>query len=241
MADFILVAKQRNILGRKVKVLRKEGLIPAHVFGHNVKTQNVSVNEKDFRKVYEEAGETGIVDLKINSTPARQVLIRGVQTHPLTSQFLHIDFYQVSLKEKVKVEIPLDFIGEAPAAEKKIGLLLTPVGTLEIEALPQDLPDKIEVDISKLENVGDQVTVGDLKVDRKKIEILVDPELVVANIGELVTKEAEEILAEEEKEREEAVVAAEEAVPEKAEEEIAEEKPAEEKPAEETPSESKSS
>lgn len=240
MAEFTLSARQRNILGRKVKTLRREGLIPAHVFGHNVKTQHVSVDAKDFRKIYEGAGETGLINLKVNSTPARQVLIKGVQTHPLTSQFLHVDFYQVSLKEKVKVEIPLEIVSEAPAVEKKIGLLLTPVEALEIEALPQDLPEKIEVDVSKLENVGDQVTVEDLKVDRKKIEILVDPGLVVANIGELVTKEAEEILAEEEKEREEAVAAAEEVAPEVPTEEIPE-KPAEEKPAEEVSSEEKPS
>jgi len=208
MAELTLSAKERKVFGRKVKALRKAGLIPAHVFGHNIKTQHISVEEKEFKKIYEEAGETTIVNLKIDSSAPRQVLIKGVQTHPLTSQFLHVDFYQVSLKEKVKVEVPLEIVGEAPAVEKKLGLLLTPVEFLEIEALPQDLPEKIEVDVSKLEKVGDQVTVGDLNIDRKKIEILADQSLVVANIGELVSKEAEEILAEEEKEREEAAAEA---------------------------------
>jgi len=241
MAELTLVAKERKIFGRKVKTLRKEGLIPGHVFGHNVKTCHLSVDTKAFAKVYDEVGETGLVNLKIDTTPVRPVLVKGVQVHPLTSQFLHVDFYQVSLKEKVKVEIPLEIVGEALAVEKKIGLLLTPVEALEIEALPQDLPEKIEVDVSKLENVGDQVTVGDLKVDRKKIEISADSGLVVANIGELVTKEAEEILAEEEKEREEAAAAAEEVAPEAPPEEAIEEKPAEEKPTEEAPTEEKPS
>ena len=237
MTDVTFVAKQRKIFGKKVKILRKEGSIPAHVFGHNVKTVHISVDAKNFGKVYEEKGETGLINLKIDSTPSRQVLIKGVQTHPLTSQFLHVDFYQVSLKEKVKVEIPLEFISEAPAVEKKIGLLLTPVEVLEIEALPQDLPEKIEVDVSKLENVGDQVVVGDLKVDRKKIEVLADSGLVVANIGELVTKEAEEILAEEEKEKEEAAAEVAEVAPKEAPTEEA----VEGKPTEETPSEEKTS
>lgn len=233
MAELTLSAKLREILGRKVKTLRKEGLVPAHVFGHNVKTIHVSVTQNDFEEILAEAGETTIVNLKTNGEK-RPVLIRGVQTHPVTDKILHIDFYQVSLKEKVKVEVPLEIVGESSAVEKKLGVLLTPVLELEVEALPQDLPEKIEVDIAKLENVGDAIHVKDLKVDKAKVELQADPELVVANIGELVTKEAEEILAEEEAERAEAAAeeVAEEAVAaeeeEKAEEKAAE-APAEEK------------
>lgn len=231
MAEITLAAKQREVLGRKVKKLRKEGLIPAHIFGHNVKTVHVSVDEKEFEKVFGDTGETTILNLKLGSE-TKPVLIRGTQSHPLTDKILHVDFYQVSLKEKVKVEVPLEIIGESPAVEKSMGVLLTPVEHLEVEALPQNLPEKIEVDISKLENVGDSVQVKDLKVDKDKIEVHADEELVVANIGELVTKEAEEILAEEEAEREEAAEEAAatetpaEGVEGKAEEEAAEESPA---------------
>lgn len=226
MAELTLSAKPREILGRKVKTLRKEGLVPAHVFGHNVKTIHVSVAENDFEEILAEAGETTIVNLKTDGQK-RPVLIRGVQTHPVTDKILHVDFYQVSLKEKVKVEVPLEIVGESGAVEKKLGVLLTPVLELEVEALPQDLPEKIEVDITGLENVGDAIHAKDLKVDKAKIELLADPELVVTNIGELVTREAEEILAEEEAERAEAV--AEEA----AEEEVAEEEKAPEEKLEE--------
>lgn len=196
MDKLSLKARPRELLGRKVKQLRREGLIPGHVFGHNIKTVHVSVEEPELLKTFEEAGETSIIDLKVDHE-TRPVLIRGVQNHPLTDKILHVDFYQVSLKEKVKVEVPLEIIGESPAIEKSIGVLLTPVSELEVEALPQNLPEKIEIDISKLENVGDAVHVKDLKIDREKIEIHADEELVVANIGELVTKEAETILAEE--------------------------------------------
>src|SRR3990170_2359226 len=106
-----LKAQKRMVLGRKVKTLRREGIIPAHVFGHKIKTEHIQVN-------------------------------------PVTDQPLHIDFYQVNLSEKVKVDVPLEIVGEAPAAQKKIGLLLTPVSELEIEALPGDIPDKIEIDIT---------------------------------------------------------------------------------------------
>lgn len=219
MAELTLQAKQREVLGRKVKTLRKEGLVPAHIFGHNVKTSHISVGEEDFEEILKEAGETSIINLKADGQK-RPVLIRGVQTHPVTDKILHVDFYQVSLREKVKVEVPLEIIGESLAVEKKRGLLLTPVSEVEVEALPQNLPEKIEVDISVLANVGDAVHVKDLKIDREKIELHAEPELVVATIGELVTKEAEEILAEEEAERVEAV--AEEEVPE--EEKVPEEK-----------------
>lgn len=221
MADVKLKAEKRTILGRKVKTLRTQGLVPAHIFGHNVKTLHISVPFKEFAKVLREAGETTIIDLAIDGEK-KPVLIRGVQTHPVTDQILHVDFYQVSLKEKVKVAVPLEFIGESAAVEKALGVLLPQLQELEIEALPTNLPEKIEVDVSKLENVGDAIHVKDLKINREKIEVLTDSELVVVNIGESVTKEAEEILAEEEAERE---AAAEEKAAEEAAEAPAEEAP----------------
>lgn len=240
-----LLAQKRTVLGRKVKKLRAEGQIPAHVFGHKVKTVHVQVKNTDFAKVYDAAGETGIVDLAIDGQK-RPVLIRNVQIHPVTDETLHIDFYQVNLTEKVKVNVPLEVIGESPAVEKKIGLLLTPVSEVEIEALPQDLPEKIEVDVAKLANVGDEVKVGDLKIDKTKITLHTPEDLVVAQIGELVTREMEAVEAEIEAEKAEAAAEAvpaegAEAVPEEAKEEVpAAEKPAEEagKPAEQKPQQS---
>jgi len=203
MQQIPLKAEKRTVLGRKVKALRREGQIPAHVFGHKVKTEHVQVVESEFMKVFEKAGETGIIDLAVDSQK-KPVLIKNVQLHPATDKPLHIDFYQVNLSEKVKVHVPLEIIGEAPAAHKKIGLLLTPVSELEIEALPADLPEKIEVNVASLDEVGKEVKVKDLKVDRVKIEIHADSELVVAQIGELVTREMEAVEAEIEAEQAEA-------------------------------------
>src|SRR3989339_2251841 len=185
MEQIPLSAQKRTVLGRKVKKIREEGLIPGHVFGHKVKTIHVQVKKGEFSKVFEEVGETGIVNLAVDGEK-RPVLIRNLQVHPVTDKPLHIDFYQVNLAEKVKVDVPLEIVGESPAVEKKIGLLLTPVSEIEVEALPADLPEKIEVDVSKLENVGDEIKIKDLKVDRAKIAILQDEELVVTQIGELV-------------------------------------------------------
>ncbi len=198
-----LAAQARTTLGRKVKKLRAEGLIPAHVFGHKITTTHVQVKSSDFSKVFEKVGETGIIDLTVDGKK-KPVLVKNVQIHPVSGEPLHIDFYQVNLSEKVKVNVPLEITGEAPAVEKKIGLLLTPVSEIEIEALPADLPENIQVDISKLENIGDEIRIKDLKIDRSKIEIHTDEELIVASIGELVTKEMEALEAEVEAEQAEA-------------------------------------
>lgn len=203
MEQVPLLAQKRNILGRKVKTLRRDGIIPAHVFGHKVKTVHVQVKESEFSKVFEKVGETGIVELALDSDK-RPVLVRNVQLNPVTDEPLHIDFYQVNLSEKVKVDVPLEIIDEAPAVEKKIGLLLTPLTEIEIEALPADIPENIEVDVTSLANVGDEIKVKDLKVDKSKVEVHTDEELVVVQIGELVTKEMEAVEAEIEAEQAEA-------------------------------------
>jgi len=236
MEQVSLSAQKRTVLGRKVKTLRREGVIPAHVFGHKVKTIHVQVKAGEFDKVFEKTGETGIIDLAVDGEK-RPVLVKNVQVHPVSDIPLHIDFYQVNLLEKVKVQVPLEIVGEAPAVHKKTGLLLTPVTEVEVEALPADLLEKIEVDVTHFENVGDEIKVKDLKVDRAKIEIHTDEELVVAQIGELVTREMEEVEAEIEAEQAEAVeekAVEEGAVPVPTEGEVAEgeEKKAEAKPTE---------
>lgn len=213
MEQVPLTAQKRTVVGRKVKNLRKQGIIPAHVFGNKVKTISIQVNGADFLSVYEKVGETGIIDLTINGLSSdasaksggkKPVLVRNIQTHPVTDDTLHIDFYQVNLTEKVKVNVPLEIIGEAPAVEKKIGLLLTPISEVEVEALPGDLPDNVEIDVSKLGNIGDEIKVKDVNVDRSKIQIITDEEQIVAQIGELVTKEMEAIEAEVQAEQAEA-------------------------------------
>jgi len=202
-----LSAQVRTTLGRKVKKLRADGLIPAHVFGHKITTSHVQVKSNEFSKVFDKVGETGIIDLTVDGKK-KPVLVKNVQIHPISGEPLHVDFYQVNLSEKVKVNVPLEIIGEAPAVEKKVGLLLTPVPEIEVEALPADLPESIAVDITKLENIGDEIRVKDLKIDRSKIEVLIDEELVVTSIGELVTKEMEAIEAEVEAEQAEAAAEA---------------------------------
>lgn len=207
MEQIPLKAEKRTITGRKVKQLRREGLIPAHVFGHKVETIHIQVKKPEFMDVYDKAGETGIVNLEVEGK-SHPVMVRGMQVNPVSDDVLHVDFYQVNLTEKVTVNVPVEITGESPAVEKKIGLLLTPVTEIEIEALPADIPESIEVDISKLVEIGDEIKVAELNVDRSKIEITTPEDLIVAQIAELVTKEMEEVEAEVEAEQAEAAAEA---------------------------------
>lgn len=196
MKKYTLSAKPRNIVGRKVKNLRKTGFIPATVYGKGVKSTSVSVLADAFSNVYKEAGETGLIDVTLDGD-VRPVLVDTVQIDPVTSQILHIEFHQVDLKEKVTAMVPLEVQGESPATTQKLGVLLSVLDEVEVEALPTDLPENIIVDVSHLEKVNDEIKVSDLKAPHGVI-INTDPTLTVIKIGSLVTKEAEEQAAAEE-------------------------------------------
>lgn len=193
-----LLADERKVLGKKVKQLRRDGKLPGHVFGKGVDGEAVSVDNKEFLKTFHQAGETGLVDLKIGAEKVRPVLVRDVQYDPVSGQPIHIDFYQVSLLEKVKVPVPLTLIGDEP---ELVGLgeaiVLQTVNELEVEALPQDLVEKIEVDKSLLKQIDDAITVGQLNYDREKLTIQVDPEEIVVKLAPAVSAEMEKLLEEE--------------------------------------------
>ena len=194
MADISLTASFRKVFGRKVKRLRREGILPANVYGKKIKSQSISVPFKEFLKVFNQAGETKLVDLHLDGKKM-PVLINNVTYHPLTDSPLHADFHQVDLKEKVIAHVPLAILGEAPAVKGKLGVLLTNLDELEVEALPSDLPEKIDVDVSTLKEVDQSIKIKDLKVGAKVI-ILSDPELEIIKIAPLVSKEAEKMVEE---------------------------------------------
>ena len=214
MKKFTLKAQPRTALGRKVKNLRTQGLLPATIYGKKVKSSSVQVVADEFFKVYNEAGETGLVELvfekKSTGLPAgRQVLIHNVQLDPVSDTPVHVEFFQVDLKEKVKAKVPVVFIGESPAVSQKQGVLLTLLDEIEVEALPTDLPEKISVDVSGLSAVDQEFKVSDLKVPGE-VTVLTDAAIGIVKVGSLVTKEAE---AEAKAAEEAAAAAAAEAAP----------------------------
>jgi large subunit ribosomal protein L25 len=203
-----LVAEKRELLGRKVKRLRAEGELPANIYGRKVKSLAVKIPYDKFEKVYKEEGETGLIEINIGKTK-RPVLVHNVQTDPVTDKFIHVDFLQVDLKQKVTADVPVEIVGESPAEKQGLGVVVQQIDEIEVEALPTDLPERFEVDISNLEEVDSAVYVKDLKVDKKKVEIKVDPEEIIVKVEppreeeEEVPPQAEEEVIEGEEETEE--------------------------------------
>lgn len=186
-------AKIRTLTGRKVNGLRRQGLIPAHVFGKKTKSQSIQINVKDFAVLYAKVGETSLVDLHVESEKtARPVLVVAVQRHPVTGDTLHVDFHQVSLTEKVTAKIPVEITGESPAVRDLGGVLVNALGEIEVEALPTDLPDNFVVDINSLAVFGDSILVKNLQVDASKITVMVDPEETIVTVQAPKAEEVEE-------------------------------------------------
>jgi len=198
MADKItLSAQTRTIFGKKVKKLRKEKIIPSNVFGSHIKSVALAIKIDDFRKAFEEAGESTIVYLNIDGeTKQRPVLIRPPQVHPTSREILHVDLRQVNLKEKIKTMIDIVLVGEAPA-QAQGALIIKLKDQIEVEALPTDLPEQIEVNIESLANIEDVILAKDLKIDKTKIEIQLDDEEIVVKAEAPKEEEVEKAPVEE--------------------------------------------
>ncbi|HPN55013.1 MAG TPA: 50S ribosomal protein L25 [Candidatus Moranbacteria bacterium] len=187
-----LKAKIREITGKKVNDLRKKDIIPAVIYGHEVKPQNLAVNYLDFNRAFEKSGESSLIELEVEGKKSN-VLVHDVQTDPISGRFSHIDFFKVNMKEEVETEIPLEFVGESPAVKELGGVLIKSLDEISVKCLPADLPEKYEIDLSKLATFDDVIAVKDLKVS-DKIEILVDGETIIASVQEPRSQEELESL-----------------------------------------------
>lgn len=177
----LLKANLKEIRGR-ARQLRKQGLLPAIVYGRGFNSEPLSLDYVAFAKTYKSAGESTLIDLQIAEREAIKVLIQDIQHDPITGNFIHVDFHRVRMDEEVKAEVELNFIGESTAVKSLGGILVKNKDKLEIECLPADLLHSIDIDISKLENFHDVIRVGDLQIsDRVKI-IAASDEVVVTVI-----------------------------------------------------------
>ncbi|MFH0912572.1 MAG: 50S ribosomal protein L25 [Patescibacteria group bacterium] len=178
-------------------VLRKQGFVPAVVYGKGEDAISLSVPLADFQKVFKAAGENTIINLRIAGGEPKMALIKDVQLTPDKGEYLHIDFYKVRVGEKLRVAIPLQFVGEAPAVKDAGGILVTNKNEVEVECLPQNLPHEITVDLSSLSNIDDSITVKDLIVSAG-VEILDDAEESIIVVTPPAAEEAETPVSEEE-------------------------------------------
>lgn len=179
-----LKAEKREVLGKKVKQLRREGFLPANIYGKDMDSLAIQVKTADFIAIYKEVGATGVVSVEIGDKKYPSMM-KGLQMNFQLHLPLHIDFHKVNLKEKVKATIAVVLTGEAPAVNDKLGMLIQPISEIEVEALPDNLPDNVELSIESLTKLGSSVTVADIKVP-EDVAILTEGTQVVAKIAEII-------------------------------------------------------
>ena len=183
-----LKVKERTIFGKKVKTLRRKGLIPAELYGLDIKNKHLSVPEKEFSKIYKDAGEYTIINAITEENEKIPVLISDVAYANLHGRILSIDLRQIRMDEKIETKVPIEFSGEAPAVKNGF-LVVTVLNELEIEALPANIPHRIEVDLTSLENVGQSIRISGIKIP-KDVKILVPEDTVIVTISERAKEEA---------------------------------------------------
>ena len=157
------LAVEKRDTKSNTETLRKRGFLPAVIYGRSQASTPIVVDAKSFQKLFHEAGESTVITLK-GLDSAKEVLIHEVAVHPVSGAAIHVDFYTIQKGQKVTVAIPFEFEGVSEAVKSKGGILVKVMHELEIECEPKDLPQHIVVDISKLDNIDDKITVGDLKL-----------------------------------------------------------------------------
>jgi len=206
-----LKVASREILGKRVKHLRRQGITPVHVFGHGIESLALQCDTKELERVLSRAGQTRLIDLKLaKEKKPRTVVVREFDRDWRRGELVHVDFYQVKMEEKIRLEIPVVLIGEAPALKAKTNMLDHALGTLTVECLPAKIPGSIEVDISSLTELDQAIRVKDITLD-KDITVLNNPDLVVAKISLRPVEKVEEKVVEEVVEAEAKAEVAEEA------------------------------
>lgn len=186
-----LTVTKREKFGKQVKALRREGLIPAELYGHGLLNLHLSVPVKEFAKAFKEAGTNTVVTLLLE-TEKKPALIYKVVRDAITSEVAHVDFYQVRMDEKIKARVPLVFVGESLAVKEKGAILNKSMSEIEVEALPKDLPREFTVDIAALDDINKSVYVRDLAVP-PGVKILVEENTAIATATPPAPKEEEKV------------------------------------------------
>ena len=187
-----LETKRREVLGKEVRFLRRQGVTPVNLFGHGLESISLQCDTAKLIQTLSKAGQTRLINLKIGGERKRHsVVIRGVQREPLRDGLLHVDFLEVSMTERVKMDVPLVITGEAPIARSKDYMITQELNTLAVECLPADIPENLEVDISSLTEPEQVLQVKDIEVG-EDVTVQDDGEVVVIRITHLQAAKIEE-------------------------------------------------
>ena len=202
MNDLALPVSKRNILGKKTRFLRHQGITPAHLFGHGLESVPLQCDTARLQRIIAQAGTTRLIALEIEGDKQpRSVFIREIQRNVCTGALLHVDFYQVRRGERIKADVPIVLVGEAPALKEKGRSLTHGITTLSVECLPDRLPPQIEVDLSPLEEVGQVLYVRDIALS-PDITVITDPDQMVVKVSLYRVERVEEVAVEVEAEAE---------------------------------------
>lgn len=202
MNDLTLQATKREVLRKKTRFLRRQGITPVHLFGHHIESQSLQCDTLQLKQIISQARMTRPFNLQIDSEKQpKNVIIREIQRNAISRELIHVDFYEIRKGQTIRVNIPIVLVGESLALKDKGHLLTHGVSTLHIESLPENLPSVIEVDISVLEDLEQAIHVRDINLD-ERIVVHTDPEQMVVKISaqrisrEEITAEATEGAAE---------------------------------------------
>lgn len=186
---------QRQVLGKRVRRLRRDGVLPANIYGRGIPSVAVQMPLRAAREMLTVHGTNTLIRVQVSGeSESRPVTVRAVKRHPASGALEHLDFYQVDLARTMRATVPVTLIGEAPAVSTSGGILLHAVDSVQIEALPSDIPTHLEVSVDGLEEIDDQVTVADLIVPAG-VTLHVDSDLMLARVTRprLIVEEEEEL------------------------------------------------
>ena len=187
----------RQVFGKKVKALRREGFVPVHYYGSGIESQSLQASGPTLRKVVTEAGANIPVEVVVEGgTEGDICFVREVQWHPVNGSLLHVDFMHVDITERVTAEVPVVLTGQSEAVRELGGVIIQPFQTLPVDALPLNMPESITVDITPLQEFGDAVRVGDIEVE-EGIEILRDDDDLLVTVQQPRIEEEETVVDEE--------------------------------------------
>lgn len=195
MEEIVLNAERRTLIGKQVKALRREGKLPAVIYGHHLQALPITLDARETNRVLTGVTSSQLLSINVQGE-LHTALVREKQRHPVRGDLMHVDFLAVSMTEKLRTMVVIQLEGEAPAVKEKDGLLVTGVEELEVECLPADLPERIIVDISSLNDIGDTIFVRDVRLP-PAVEVLTDPDEMVVLVTAPVTEEEEMVEVEE--------------------------------------------
>ncbi|MDI6695080.1 MAG: 50S ribosomal protein L25 [Anaerolineales bacterium] len=186
MEKVVLQANRREVVGKQVRALRRQGLLPAVIYGHHIQPINIVLDAHEAGLVLPRLSSSQLVVVEVNGE-RHNALVREKQRHPVTDALIHVDFHAVSMTEKLRVMVSIEFVGEAPAVKNFNGIVVPSKEELEIECLPDDLPNRIVVDLGELAEIGDAIHVRDISLP-PRVTVLEDPDEVIVVITAPITE-----------------------------------------------------